>query len=79
VITKDKSDKALINNNKDLLINSDTDLLVKNIRLKKAIFIKTKVKLYTFITVNLCYISKNVKISVNILNKKLIKIVKPLK
>jgi hypothetical protein len=78
-MTKDKSDKALIDNNKDLLVNNNTNLLIKNVWLKKATLVKTKAELYTFIIVNLCYISKDVKVSVNILNKNLIKTVKPLK
>jgi hypothetical protein len=78
-VTKDKSNKALVNSNKDLLINNNIDLLVENVRPRKATLLKTEAGLYTFITVNLCYIGKNVKVGVNTLNKKLIKTVKLLK
>jgi hypothetical protein len=78
-MTKDESDKALMNSNKDLLVNSNTDLLVENIRPRKTTPVKTKARLYTFIIVDLCYISKNIKISINVLNEKPIKTVKLLK
>jgi hypothetical protein len=78
-VTKNKSDKALINSDKDLLINNNIDLLVKNVWLRKATSVKTKAGLYTSIIVNLCYISKDIKVSTNALNEKPIKTVKPLK
>jgi hypothetical protein len=68
-----------VDNNKDLLVNSDTDSLVENVRPRRATPVKTKAGLYTFITINLCYISKDVKVNANAPNKKLIKTVEPLK
>jgi hypothetical protein len=78
-MTKDKSNKALIDNNKDLLVDSNTDSLVENVRPRKATLIKTEAGSYTSITVDLCYIGKDVKVSTNTPNKKPIKTVKPLK
>jgi hypothetical protein len=79
VVTEDKSNRALVDNNKDSLVNNNADSLVENVRPRRATPVKTEAGLYTFITVDLCYIGKDVKVSANAPNEKPIKTVKPLK